>query len=234
MRIDVLSLSPLFFQTPFQCGILKRACEKNILNINLIDIRDFTLDKHRKVDDRPYGGGPGMVLMAQPVCDAIRSVKQENSHVIYLSPQGQLLAAPVCRQLAQQDHLILLCGHYEGVDERVLKKEVHEEISIGNYVLTSGCIAAVVLIDSVARFVPGVLGNEASAEQDSFEKGILDMPHYTRPVNFEGSMVPDILTKGNHAEINRWRQQQAESKTFQTRPELVIHRRNSESMWREE
>src|SRR5579872_5431977 len=159
LKLSILSLFPDFFKGPFDVSMLKRAKEKGILDIELVDIRDFVTNKHAKVDDRPYGGGPGMVLMPEPVCAAIRSVKREGSYVIYLSPQGKKLTAAQCEELAKKEHLILLCGHYEGVDERVIQKEVDEEISIGDYVLTNGCVAAIVLVDAVSRFIPGVIGH---------------------------------------------------------------------------
>jgi tRNA (guanine37-N1)-methyltransferase len=222
MRIDILSLFPGYFKGPFDESILKLAREKGILDINLINIRDFADNKHRKVDDRPYGGGPGMVMMPQPTVSAIRSVKHEGSKVIYLSPQGPLLQAAKCRELAQEQHLIMLCGHYEGIDERILELEVDEEISIGNYVLTNGCLAAIVLVDSLARFIPGVLGHSSAALEDSFENGLLDCPHYTRPEEFEGRRVPEVLVSGDHAKIRSWRQTKALEKTKRNRPELLI------------
>jgi tRNA (guanine37-N1)-methyltransferase len=224
MRIDILSLFPGYFKGPFDESIMRRAREKGILDINFIDIRDFSEERYNRVDDRPYGGGPGMVLMAEPVVKAIRSVKTPRSRVIYLSPQGKMLTAQYSRKLAENGHLILLCGHYEGVDERALESEIDEEISIGNYVLTNGCIAAIVLVDAVMRFVPGVLGHEGAADEDSFEEGLhglLDCPHYTRPPVFEGKAVPEILLSGNHEKIALWRKQQALNKTRRMRPDLL-------------
>ncbi len=221
MRFDILSLFPGYFKGPFDESILKRAQQKELIDIHLVDIREFADNKHHKVDDRPFGGGPGMVLMAPVVSAAIRSVKKQKSHVIYLSPQGAPLTAQKCRELAQKEHLVLLCGHYEGVDERVIDLEIDEEISIGDYVLTNGCIAAIVLVDAVARFIPGVLGKVEAASQDSFEGGIFDHPHYTTPVEFEGLVVPEVLRGGNHKEIESWRRAQALKKTRRTRPELL-------------
>lgn len=220
MKVDILSLFPDYFKGPFDVSILKKAREKGIVEINLIDIRDFASGKHAKVDDRPYGGGPGMVLMPEPVAAAIRSVKQEGSYVVYLSPQGSKLDAKKCEELAKKEHLILLCGHYEGVDERVLQKEVHEEISIGDYVLTNGCLAAIVLLDATVRFIPGVLGHEDAAGQDSFQDGIFDAPHYTRPEVFEEMAIPEVLKTGNHAKIAKWRHETAREKTRRIRPDL--------------
>lgn len=220
MDIAILSLFPEYFSGPFDESILKRAREKGLINIHHVQIRDFTLDKHRKVDDRPYGGGPGMVLKPEPAVRAVRSVRRSESHVIYLSPQGELLTASMCRRLSQKSHLILLCGHYEGVDERVLEQEVDEEISIGDYVLTNGALAAIVLIDAMARFIPGVLGHPEAADEDSFESGLLDCPHYTRPEQFEGKHVPAVLQNGDHQAIAQWRKEMALKKTYETRPDL--------------
>lgn len=220
MRFDILSLFPEYFRGPFDESIIKRAKEKGLLDIRLIDIRDFADNKWRRVDERPYGGGPGMVLMAEPVAKAIRSVKEPKARVIYLSPQGKPLTAARCRELAKDEHLILLSGHYEGIDERVLRKEVDEEISIGDYVLTNGCIAAIVLVDAVARFIPGVIGNERAADEDTFEGGVFDCPHYTRPEVFEGESVPAVLLSGHHEKIAAWRKDEATKKTRAQRPDL--------------
>lgn len=221
MRIDILSLFPDYFHGPFDESIIKRAREKGILEINLIDIRNYADNRYRKVDDRPYGGGPGMVLMPQPTTSAIRCVKSPESKVIYLSPQGTPLTAAKCRELAKIKHLILLCGHYEGVDERVLEGDVDEEISIGDYVLTNGCLPAIVLVDATVRFLPGVLGHESAADEDSFEQGIFDCPHYTRPEVFEGKSVPNVLLSGDHKKIEEWRRKTALEKTKRVRPDLL-------------
>lgn len=224
MRIDILSLFPSYFQGPFDESIIKQAKQKGIVDIRLTDIRLFSDLRGARVDDRPYGGGPGMVMMAEPVAKAIRHAKQdanERAKVIYLSPQGTPLTAAKCRSLAQEKHLILLCGHYEGIDERVLETEVDEEISIGDYVLTNGCLAAIVLVDATVRFVPGVLGHAEAALQDSFENELLDCPHYTRPEEFEGRSVPEVLLSGHHKEIAKWRHQSAKAKTERVRPDLL-------------
>lgn len=224
MRFDILSLFPGYFLGPFDESIINRAKSKGIIDIRLIDIRDFADNRWGKVDDRPYGGGPGMVLMPEPVAKAIRKARKEGqeagfdakkTRVIYLSPQGTSLTAAKCRELAGFQQLILLAGHYEGIDERVLKKEVDEEISIGNYVLTSGCAAAIVLVDAVSRFIEGVVGDPRSVEQDSFEgqEGLLDCAHYTRPEVFEGEAVPPVLLSGNHQKIAEWRRNNALKKT---------------------
>lgn len=220
MIIDILSLFPEYFRGPFDVSMIQRAKNRGIIEIRQTDIRTFAASKHGRVDDRPYGGGPGMVLMPGPVCEAIRSVKTPQSKVVYLSPQGQALTAKKCRELADCSHLVLLCGHYEGIDERALK-EVDEEISIGDFVLTNGCIAAIVLVDAVIRFIPGVLGHEEAAQNDSFEENLFDAPHYTRPECFEGDEVPDVLRSGNHLEIERWRKAQARKKTLRVRPDLL-------------
>ena len=221
MLIDILSLFPEYFQGPFEVSILKRAIEKGLINVRLTDVRDFAEGKHRKVDDRPYGGGPGMVLMPKPMVQAIRSVRTEGAYVVYLSPQGKPLNAATCERLASKPHLILVCGHYEGLDQRVIEKEVDEEISIGDYVLTNGCLASIVLVDAVTRFIPGVLGHEEAAARDSFQNGIFEGPLYTRPEEFEGMKVPDVLVGGNHAEIERWRRKKGLEKTEKVRPELL-------------
>jgi tRNA (guanine37-N1)-methyltransferase len=201
--------------------MIKRARERGLVNIRLTNIRDFADNRYHRVDDRPYGGGPGMVMMTQPIAAAIRHVRTPQSRVIYLTPQGRRLTAAKCRQLAQESHLVLLCGHYEGIDQRVLDQEVDEEISIGDYVLTNGCLAAIVMVDSIIRFMPGVLGHALAVEEDSFEKGLLDYPHYTRPEIFEGHAVPPILLSGNHQEIAKWRREQALRKTREIRPDLL-------------
>lgn len=219
MLIDILSLFPEYFKSPFEVSILKRAQEKKLLEIKHVNIRDFSKDPHQKVDDRPFGGGPGMVLMPGPVVDAIRSVKTKGSHVIQLSPRGNQLTSQRCEELALFPHLVLLCGHYEGIDERVLK-EVDEEISIGDYILTSGCLPAIVLVDAITRFIPGVLGHPQAAEEESFRKGILEAPSYTRPVDFEGETVPSVLRSGDHKKIQEWKLDLGLKKTQTVRPDL--------------
>lgn len=220
MRIDILSLFPDYFKGPFDESMIMQARKKGLLDIRLVDIRDFADNKFRRVDDRPYGGGPGMVLMPQPVTKAVRSIKTPHAKVIYLSPQGIPLTAAKCRELAANEHLILLCGHYEGIDERALELEVDEEISIGDYVLTNGCLAAIVLLDAVVRFVPGVIGHELAAAEDSFEQGMLDCAHYTRPEVFEEKQVPEVLLSGDHKKIAEWRRRSALEKTRRSRPDL--------------
>lgn len=224
MEIDILSLFPEYFEAPLNCSILGKAQKKGLVSINHVNIRDFALDRHKTVDDRPYGGGPGMVMMAQPIVDAIRSVKREDSVVVYMSPQGSVLNAKMCEGLAQAGgHLIILCGHYEGIDDRVIDLEVDYEISIGDYVLTNGGPAALVLIDSISRFIPGVIGHPEAAYQDSFhQEEVFDGPHYTRPEEFEGLRVPKELMSGNHKEIETYRSLRAREKRMKVRPELTV------------
>jgi tRNA (guanine37-N1)-methyltransferase len=221
MKFSILSLFPKYFEGPFDVSMIKRARDKGIVSIDLIDIRDYASDKNRTVDDRPYGGGPGMVLKPDPLVKAIRDVKKEDSYVIYLSPQGRLLDAAFCRELAKRPHLVLICGHYEGIDERVIDLEVDQEVCIGNYVLTSGAPAAIVLVDSVVRFLPGAIGHPEAVEQDSFEEGFFDNPHYTRPPEFEGLKVPEVLLSGHHGAIETWRREKALTKTEEVRPDLL-------------
>lgn len=221
MKFDILSLFPDYFRGPLDETIIGRARKSGLLDIQLTDIRDFAEGKHRRVDDTTYGGGPGMVMMAEPVAKAIESVKTPKSRVIYLSPQGTPLKAQRCRELAKESHLVLLCGHYEGIDQRVLDRHVDEEISIGDYVLTNGCLSAMVLLDSIGRLIPGVVGDEASTHHESFEKGLLDWPHYTRPEEWCGEHVPSVLLSGHHEKIAGWRHQQALQKTRRVRPDLV-------------
>lgn len=220
MDIDLLSLFPEYFRSPLETSILKRAIEGGKISVSSRDIREFAEGKHRKVDDRPYGGGPGMVLMPGPVTRAIRAVKRESSHVVYLSPQGQLLTPAHCERLSRYPHLVLVCGHYEGIDQRALDLEVDEEISIGDYILTNGCLASLVLLDAMVRFIPGVLGDEESAALDSFQQGFFKGPAYTRPEEFEGMRVPEVLQSGDHAKIEQWRYNQGIEKTQRVRPDL--------------
>lgn len=230
--IDILSLFPGYFSGPFDESIVARAIKNGLVDIRLIDIRDYAEGKHNRVDDRPYGGGPGMVMMAKPVVEAIRETKKAHpdrrAKVIYLSPQGKPLTAQKCRELAKEQHLILLCGHYEGIDERALESDVDEEISIGDFVLTNGCIAAITLVDATLRFVPGVLGHEEAASEDTFENGRFDCPHYTRPEMFEGREVPSVLLSGHHEKITSWRMKKAEEKMRQMRPDLINKKVNKD------
>ena len=220
MKFDVLTLFPEMFE-PLNSSIIGRAKEKNLIEINLINIRDFSKDKHKKVDDTPYGGGAGMVMMPDVVYDAYKSVEDKNAKVIYMSPQGKKLTQKKVEELAKQEHLIILCGHYEGIDQRVIDKIVDEEISIGDYVLTGGEIPAMVLIDSVSRYNSGVIAEE-SREEESFTNGLLEYPQYTRPEVFEGVKVPEVLLSGHHANIEKWRKEKALEITKLKRPDLLV------------
>lgn len=220
MKFDILTLFPEMFE-PINQSILGRAQEKNIIDINVINIRDFSENKHKKVDDTPYGGGAGMVIMPDVVYRAYNSIDNiENAKVIYMSPQGQTLNQTKVESLAKEEHLIILCGHYEGIDQRVLDKIVDEEISIGDYVLTGGEIPAMALIDSVSRYVDGVLTGE-SVKEESFSQGLLEYPQYTRPEVFEGVKVPEILLSGHHENIDKWRKEQSIHITKNKRPDLL-------------
>lgn len=221
MRIDVLTLFPESFE-PIKQSIIGRAVDKNIIDINLVNIRDFSKDKHKHVDDTPYGGGAGMLLRPDVVYDAYSSVSEENAKVIYMSPKGKVLNQNMVKELSKESHLIILCGHYEGIDQRVLDEIVDEEISIGDYVLTGGELPAMVLIDSVSRYVDGVLSNSSTVEESfSGEDKLLEYPEYTRPAEFHGMKVPEVLTSGNHQEIARWRREQSLITTYKKRPELL-------------
>ena len=221
MKFDILTLFPEMFE-PINQSILGRAQEKNIIDINVINIRDFSENKHKKVDDTPYGGGAGMVIMPDVVYRAYNSIDNiENAKVIYMSPQGQTLNQTKVESLAKEEHLIILCGHYEGIDQRVLDKIVDEEISIGDYVLTGGELPSMVMIDAISRLVPGVLNNDVSAEFESFNDNLLEYPQYTRPASFMEREVPPILLSGNHPKVEEWRRQQSILRTMERRPDLM-------------
>ncbi len=219
MKFDVLTLFPEMFEI-LKSSVIGKAIEKDLIDINLINIRDFSNDKHKKVDDTPYGGGAGMVMKPDVVYSAYDSVKDKNAKVIYMSPQGKKLNQKKVEELSKENHLIILCGHYEGIDQRVLDKIVDEEISIGDYVLTGGEIPAMVLIDSVSRYIDGVISNE-SVSEESFSNGLLEYPQYTRPEVFMGEKVPDVLISGHHENINKWRRQESLKNTLKKRPELL-------------
>jgi tRNA (guanine37-N1)-methyltransferase len=230
MKIDVLTIFPEFFDQVFDFGIIRRARLAGIVEIGIHDIREFATDKHKMVDDRPFGGGDGMVLKPEPIFAAIenllgtsdRDSYPNGTSVVLLSPQGTPLKQPVAKILADEiEHLVLICGRYEGVDERVNEKLVSREISIGDYVLSGGEPAAVVLVDCIVRLLPNALGSETSADNDSFSEGLLDYPHYTRPAEFRGMKVPEVLLNGNHAEIDKWRRQKALEKTRLIRKDLL-------------
>ena len=220
MRIKVLSLFPKMFDGILNESIIKRAIDDKKVNIDVIDLRSYSKDKHNKVDDTIYGGGAGMLMKPDVVDRAYNSIKSENAKVIYLTPQGKTLNQRIVRDLSKQEHLILLCGHYEGIDQRVLDKIVDEEISIGDYVLTGGELPAMVLIDSVSRYVEGVLSNE-STEEESFSNGLLEYPQYTRPEVFDNVKVPDVLISGHHENIRKWRRERSLENTFKKRPEML-------------
>lgn len=219
MEFDVLTLFPESFE-PIKQSILGRALEKNLISLNLINIRDFSKDKHKKVDDTPYGGGAGMIIKPDVVYDAYKSIEDKNAKVIYLSPQGNVLNQKKVESLSKEEHLILLCGHYEGIDQRVIDEIVDEEISIGDYVLTGGEIPAMVLIDSVSRYVEGVLTKE-SIKEESFSNNLLEYPQYTRPEVFLDKKVPEVLLSGHHENIRKWREEQSLKNTYHKRPDLL-------------
>lgn len=227
MRIDVLTIFPQMFDVPFSFGIFKRAVDQNLIDINVHNIRDYTYDKHHTVDDYPYGGGPGMIFKPEPVFEAVTAVKDQITDeaaeppIILLSPQGRLFNQQIAAELSTHNRLILLCGHYEGIDERVVQHLITDEISIGDYVLTGGELPALVVIDAVLRLLPGVLGSEDSVQEDSHMNGLLEYPQYTRPPEFKGWSVPEVLLSGNHAQIARWRREQILRRTVERRPDLI-------------
>jgi tRNA (guanine37-N1)-methyltransferase len=222
VHIDVLTLFPEMFEGIFDLGIMKRAIDQKLVSIGVHNIRDYTHDKHHTADDYPYGGGAGMVLKPEPIFEAVEAIeKKKDTPIILLSPQGRLFSQQVAQELADNSQLILICGHYEGVDERVKEHLASDEISIGDYVLSGGELAAMVIIDSVFRLVPGVLGSEESPLEDSHVGGLLEYPQYTRPPEYRGWPVPEVLLSGNHAQINRWRREQAIRRTLARRPELL-------------
>ena len=231
LQFDVITLFPPMFDALAEAGVIGRAREKGIYQLVAWNPRDFAQNAYRTVDDRPYGGGPGMVMMPEPIGKAVAAARQRQKsagvrqpRVIHLTPQGRLLNHPLVMELAGQQGLVLLAGRYEGVDERVTSREVDDEVSIGDYVLSGGELAAMVVIDSVVRQLPGVLGDAESASQDSFVNGLLDCPHYTRPEAYDGQTVPPVLLSGNHAEIHRWRLKQALGRTWQRRPDMLNKR----------
>jgi len=219
MKIDILTLFPDSF-APLKESIIGRAVETKKFELNVIDIRSFSKDKHKRCDDEIFGGGDGMLLTPQPLFDSIESVKQDNSHIVYMSPKGSTFSQVKAKSLVQFEHLIIICGHYEGIDQRVIDTFVDEEISIGDYVLTGGELPAMVVVDTIARLIPNVLHNENSAKDDSFENDLLEYPQYTRPAEFRGLKVPEVLLSGNHAQIAKWRKEQSELLTKTRRPDL--------------
>lgn len=229
MRFDILTLFPEMFSGPLEASIMGRARQKGLLSVNVWNIRDYALDKHRIVDDSPYGGGAGMVLKADVLARAIEAVQEQSeAPVLYLTPQGEKFKQSTAQKLAELPALILLCGHYEEIDERIRLKWVDLELSLGDYVLTGGELAALVVVDAVSRVLPGVLGDRESFQQDSFQDGLLDCPHYTRPANFRGLAVPEVLLSGHHELIRRWRLKEALRRTWLRRPDLLEQKQLTE------
>ena len=223
MRIDVLTLFPAMFAGPLDVSIVQRARSRGLLDLRIINLRDYTHDRHKTVDDKPFGGGPGMVLKPEPIFEAVEQLAGEKTHAVLMSPAGRTLTQALVRELSQLEHLLLICGSYEGVDERVRQVLVDDEISIGDYVLTNGGLPAMVLIDAVTRLLPGALGDDQSAQDESFSQSLLEYPHYTRPAEFREMKVPDVLLSGHHAEIAQWRAEQAKLRTTKQRPDLLKH-----------
>jgi tRNA (guanine37-N1)-methyltransferase len=223
VKIDVLTLFPAMFAGPLDESIIKRAREAGLLDLKIHHLRDYAHDRHKTVDDRPFGGGPGMLLKPEPIFEAVETLIRENTRVILLSPAGRPFSQAIARELAQQNDLLLVTGHYEGFDERIRVQLADDELSIGDYVLTNGALPAMVVVDAVTRLLPGVLGDDESATEESFSPGVagLEYPQYTRPAEFRGMKVPDILLSGNHAEIARWRADQARRRTQERRPDLL-------------
>lgn len=223
MEIDIITLFPGMFTPIINESMIKRAQEKKSVKIKVHNLRDYSANKHRKVDDRPFGGGPGMVICADPVFRAVEKLKKNKikTRVVYVTPDGKQLTQPVVKKFTKYKHLIIICGHYEGIDQRIRKELVTDEISIGDYVLTCGELPAMVFIDAVVRLLPGVLGCSESCKYESFEDGLLDFPHYTRPENYRGMKVPKVLLSGNHAEVQAWREKKALEKTKKRRPDLL-------------
>ncbi len=227
MRFDVITIFPEIFSGVFDFGIIRRAVEAGLIEIHVHDLRDYTLDRHRQVDDRPFGGGAGMVMKPEPLFSAVEAITNQESDVsvVLLSPQGRLFDQRVAEEYSRKQRLVLICGRYEGVDERVVEHLSTDELSIGDYVLSGGEIPAMVVVDAVTRLIPGALGCGESAERESFADGLLDYPHYTRPADYRGMKVPEVLLSGNHAEIDRWRRDEALKKTLRRRPDLIGNER---------
>lgn len=221
MRVDIITLFPEICRAPLHESMMKRAQASGSLELRLHNLRDWTSDKHHVVDDAPFGGGQGMVMKPEPIFAAVESLRAQDSLVILMTPQGERFSQAMAKSWAQRSHLIIVCGHYEGIDHRVTEHLIDQEVSIGDYVLTNGAIAAVVVVDAVTRLLPGVLGHELSAQEDSFQDGLLEGPHYTRPSEFRGWKVPEVLLGGNHAEIAAWRQEQGRVRTEKNRPDLL-------------
>jgi len=231
MRFDIITIFPEIFSGVFDFGIVRRAVEAGLIEIHVHDLRDHTSDKHRQVDDRPFGGGAGMVMKPEPLFRAVEALSTEtpDANVVLLSPQGRLFSQRLAEEYSRKPNIILICGRYEGVDERVTEHLAHDEVSIGDYVLSGGEIPAMVVVDAVTRLIPGALGCGESAERESFSQGLLDYPHYTRPAEFRGLKTPEVLLGGNHAEIERWRRRKSVEKTLRRRPDLIRDRATSEA-----
>ena len=221
MKIDVLTLFPAMFAGPLDESIIKRAREAGLLDLKIHQLRDYAHDRHRTVDDRPFGGGPGMLLKPEPIFEAVESLASAQARVVLLSPSGRTFDQAIAHELAKAEHLVLVSGHYEGFDERVRENLADDELSIGDYVLTNGALPVMVVIDAVTRLLPGVLGDESSAVEESFSHGLLEYPQFTRPAEFRGMKVPEVLLSGNHAAIARWRAEQARLRTSERRPDLL-------------
>ena len=221
LKIDVLTLFPAMFAGPLDESIIMRARKSGLLDLKIHQLRDWTHDRHKTVDDKPFGGGPGMLLKPQPIFEAVESLKREGTKVILLSPSGRKFDQKIAQELAQEKDLLLVTGHYEGFDERIREALADDELSIGDYVLTNGALPAMVVIDAVARLLPGVLGDDESSHDESFSHGLLEYPQWTRPAEFRGMKVPDVLVSGNHAEIEKWRREQAKLRTKEHRPDLL-------------
>ena len=221
MKIDVLTLFPAMFAGPLDESIVKRARESGLLDVRIHNLRDYAHDRHKTVDDRPFGGGPGMLLKPEPIFEAVEALRREKTRVILLCPSGRPFNQAVARELALLDDLLLVTGHYEGFDERIREQLADDELSIGDYVLTNGALPAMVIVDAVTRLLPGVLGDDESSKDESFSRGLLEYPQYTRPAEFRDMKVPDVLLSGNHAEIARWRSEHARLRTQERRPDLL-------------
>jgi len=220
MKIDVLTLFPEMFAGPLDVSMVARARKAGLLDLQIRNLRDWTHDRHKTVDDRPFGGGPGMVLKPEPIFEAVETLASEKTRVVMMAPTGRVFTQEIARELATEEQLLILCGSYEGFDERI-RTLIDDELSIGDYVLTNGGLPAMVVIDAVTRLIPGVLGDEESAHDESFSHGLLEYPHYTRPAEFRGMKVPEVLMSGNHAEIEKWRREQAKLRTKERRPDLL-------------
>jgi tRNA (guanine37-N1)-methyltransferase len=229
MQVHIVTIFPEFFSSPLSCGVMRIAKEKNMVQVDLVNLRDFADDSYRTVDDYPFGGGPGMILKPEPIFKAVESVKQENSHVVLLSPQGRPLNQDIVTELSRREHLIMICGRYKGVDERVREHLADEEISVGDYVLSGGEAAALVLLEAMTRLLPDVVGDKESVDTDSFISGLLDAPYYTRPADFRGYKVPEVLLSGHHQKVKEWREEQAMKITKEKRPDLLKLKCKSEN-----